>query len=87
MPSKIPVKPVDSWEHDGRPLASIRLKLVKSNVKCQECEEYKPIIVILVNQIHAVNHVERIFCDDCFEDFRWKNVTDYDEEDNEFMGA
>jgi hypothetical protein len=83
----MPAKPEDSWEHDGRPLAAIRLKLVKLNVKCQECGEYRPIIVILINQRHTVNRVERVFCDDCFDHFRWKNVIDYDEEDNEFMGT
>jgi hypothetical protein len=49
--------------------------------ECGKCKEIKKdIFTILVNQ-------KLILCSECFEDFQWGNVTEWDEDDGSFMGA
>ena len=48
---------------------------------CRKCKEIKKdIFTILVNQ-------KLVLCSECFEDFQWENVTEWDEDEGGFMGA
>jgi formylmethanofuran dehydrogenase subunit E len=51
------------------------------SARCGKCKEIKKdIFTIFVNQ-------KLVLCSECFEDFQWENVTEWDEDEGSYMGA